>query len=48
MEKRNYILQARLNQFEKEKLEHYAKSKGISLAEAVRDWVKSLPSPKKT
>ena len=41
--KRSRRFDVRLNDQEWEKLRAFAESKDIAMAEAVRDWIKSLP-----
>lgn len=43
---RSYMLRVALTDIEKSKLQAFADNRQISLSEAVRDFVKSLPSPK--
>lgn len=43
--RREYRLEVRLLDSERSRLQVYADSKGVSLSEAVRDWVKALPEP---
>lgn len=43
---RDYVLRVRLNNQERKALEKLAKDQGLSVAEAVREWVRSLMKPR--
>lgn len=43
MPARNYIFKARLTLEEKYRLENAAITKGVSMSELFRDWIKRLP-----
>jgi hypothetical protein len=42
---RDYRLQVKLNDYEREKLAAYAASKQLTMSEAIREWIRTLPTP---
>ncbi|HIK08710.1 MAG TPA: ribbon-helix-helix protein, CopG family [Oscillatoriaceae cyanobacterium M33_DOE_052] len=44
---REELLQIRLTKKEKDRLQAEAESRGVSMSEVIRDYIKRLPAPKK-